>query len=111
LRSISPKRDGLRTPSTKAILVPLKPFHAILRLCVLTLIAAGSALLLWSRNPVASQDEASSAAPKNGVQAPPGPASYAELLPTAKTSEEKACCDKPPTRAALMRGAPPANSP
>ena len=85
--------------------------NAILRLCVLAALAVGSALLLWSSNPEPPPDKASTGASEKAGRTPADPASYAGLIPPAKAPEAKACCDKPPTRAALLRGAAPASSP
>jgi hypothetical protein len=89
----------------------VKPLNAILRLCVLAALAIGSALLLWSGNTQPPPAQTANGASEKAGQAPATLGSYTELVPPANATEAKACCDKPPTRAALMRGAPPANSP
>ena len=92
----------------------MKPLNSILRLCVLAALALGASLLLWSGNtqppPAQTANGASDKAGQTG-QSPATPATYAELAPSANAPEAKACCDKPPTRAALMRRAPLANNP
>lgn len=89
----------------------MKPFNAILRLCVLAALAVGSGLLLWSNNTQPPPAQIANGASDKAGQAPATLGSYSELVPPANATGAKACCDKPPTRATLMRGAPPASSP
>ena len=89
----------------------MKTRPAILRLWVLAFLALGSGLLLRNRNPGPSRENDATGAQQITLETPATPASYAELPPHAKAPEAKACCDKPPTRAALMRNAPPAANP
>lgn len=89
----------------------MKPRHAILRLWVLASLILGSGLLLRNRNPPLPRENASNGALQKSLETTAPPASYAEFLPSAKAPEAKACCDKPPTRASLMRSAPAAGSP
>ena len=88
----------------------MKPRPAILRLWTLAFLALGSGFLLRNRLQPPTQRHDSNGAPQNLPGESATPASYAELVPSAKTPDAKACCDKPPTRAFLMRSAPTAGS-
>jgi hypothetical protein len=78
----------------------------ILRLWLLASVALGAGFLFRNRLSPPSSENASNDAPRNSLEPPAMPASYSELLPSTRTPESKACCEKPPSRAALMRTAP-----
>jgi hypothetical protein len=89
----------------------LNPLIVILRSWIPALCAAVPALLLWGCNAQSSSQLQSADRHPETESHPSSTASYLEPKAEGGGSPSKACCDKPPGRAALMRNAPPVAGP